>query len=250
MMYAVCTCVSKIAPLPTLVLLSMRTTAGRACLTISLNSAAGDVVGVVVGRRVGVGLRVGIGRGVAVGVGATVGIGVGVGTGVAVGCRIRLCRYATKVASGVGVGVGMAATVAAIRASTVASTSGVGGGVGVTVGAAACVASIPATTVALMSGIGVGVSVGKAADTAACTVAPKFGMAVGAEAGLSPAQATVKSSVKHRTIEIRIFITALLDAKAQRRNDAMNTFDDIASLRLCVNPISHFPTAAAGLIIG
>ena len=74
------------------------------------------------------------------------------------------------------------------------------------VGAAACVASIPADTVALMSGGGVGVSVGKAADTAACTVAPKSGVAVGAVTGPSPAQAAAISSAKHRVIETRIFI--------------------------------------------
>ena len=78
-------------------------------------------------------------------------VGVGVGRGVGVG-----------VAVGRGVGVGMAASVAAIRASTVAS----------------------------MSGVGVGVAVGSAAATAACTVASISRVAVGTGVGLSAVQAT------------------------------------------------------------
>ena len=61
----------------------------------------------------------------------------------------------------------MAAMVAAMRACTVASRSGVGGSVAVGVGTAACVAAIPAVTVASMSGGGMGVPVGRAWATAA-----------------------------------------------------------------------------------
>ena len=110
-------------------------------------------------------------------------MGVGVGTGVAVGV-------------GGVVGVGMAAMVAAIRATTVESTSGVGSGVGVEVGSAARVAAIPAATVASMSGGGVGVSVGKAADTAASTVACRSGV----EAGSTEPQATDSRSASAAAI--------------------------------------------------
>ena len=81
-------------------------------------------------------------------------------------------------------------------------------------GKAVIVAAIRASTVASRSGVGVGVGSGSAADTAACTVAPKsgegVGVATGATTGLSPAQATVSSREKHRVVETRIFIAQLL----------------------------------------
>ena len=95
--------------------LSIRTTAGRTSLTISLNNVVGDLVGmgvrvgrgVAVGRGVGVGCRVAVGTGVAVGVGVGAGVAVGVGVGIGVAVAVG-----TGVAVGVAVGVGMAAMVA------------------------------------------------------------------------------------------------------------------------------------------
>lgn len=116
-------------PLPRSVLIS--TTEGRTASTIEAR--------VGVGVDVGVAVKVGVGRkGVAVGAG--IGVGVGVGKGVNVG---------------VGVGVGLASMMASIRASTVASISGVGAGS--TVGSAACTRT---PRVASISTVGEWVEVG------------------------------------------------------------------------------------------
>jgi hypothetical protein len=56
------------------------------------------------------------------------------------------------------------------------------------------VAAIRAVTVASISGVGVGVVVGSAADTAACTVASKSGVAVGIGGGVPASQAIASDS--------------------------------------------------------
>ena len=111
--------------------------------------------------------------------------------------------------------------VAAIRASTVASMSGVGGGAMVAVGEASCVAEIPAATVAPTSGSGVGVAVGKAADTAAWMVAPRSGVSVGVAAGTTvgagDVQPRAKRSSKVQTERLRAFMSRPFATPCQRR---------------------------------
>ncbi len=102
----------------------------------------------------------------------------------------------------VGDGVGRAITVAAIRASTVASMSGVG--MGVSVGNAAATA---ASTVASMSGVGMGVSVGNAAATAASTVASRSGVRFVMGVSLAVEQPTRK---RIKASRLGIFTTQIL----------------------------------------
>ena len=137
----------KYGPEPVPEPVSILTTAGRTSLTISLNSPAGDMVGVGVGvgRGVAVGTGVAVGRGVAVGTGVAVGRGVAVGTGVAVGRGVAV-GTGVAVGRGVAVGIGVGVGVAVGRGVTV----GIGVGVGVAVGRG--------VTVGI--GVGVGVAVG------------------------------------------------------------------------------------------
>ena len=126
---------------------------------VRVGGASGMGVGVEGGTGLGVGMgaRVAVGSGVGVGVGVEVGFGIGVGVGAGVGIDVGLV-----VGTGDGVVVGV----------------GVGGtGVGVPVGFASIVARMPDSMVAPILGVGAGV--GKAAFTAAATVAEISGVGSG-----------------------------------------------------------------------
>ena len=133
---------------------------------VRVGGASGVEVGT--GLGVGVGARVAVGSGVGVGVGVEVGFGIGVGVGAGVGIDVGLV---------VGTGDGVVVCV------------GVGGtGIGVPVGFASIVARMPDSMVAPILGVGAGV--GKAAFTAAATVAgiSGVGSGVGVENGACVAQ--------------------------------------------------------------
>ena len=175
-------------------------------------------MGVRVGRGVEVARRVAVGEGV----------GVVVGTGVAVGA---------------GVGVGMAAMVAAIRASTVASRSGVGGCVGMAVGSAARVASRLACTVALRSGVGIAMAVGVEAPIPAAAmpaVIVALMSAVGVGVSVGSAKATAASTVASMSIR-----SSASDPPPRHATTPIRTAAITRTVTAFISATTGYPTCAA-----